>query len=162
MIIRALKNGLTYIYKKVERIIRKLLDKNSIEELAEEIPDNLNKKISLLLTEVHSVEEPHLIRKVIKAPEDYCGKDLLTICNNLLEKNPQDAFHLCEGWILKFVERSHVYYSDVINMLGIIKRALSQRKEGWIEYLSKFMSKYKSRKKLIKMIQDANLVLEFN
>ncbi len=43
-------------------------------------------------------------------------------------------------------------------MLGIIKCALSQRKEGWIEYLSKFMSKYKSRKKLIKMIQDANLV----
>ena len=83
MIIRALKNGLTYIYKKVERIIRKLLDKNSIEELAEEIPDNLNKKISLLLTEVHSVEEPHLIRKVIKAPEDYNSKDLLTTCNNL-------------------------------------------------------------------------------
>lgn len=74
---------LTYIYKKDERIIRELLDKNFIEELAEEIPDKLSKKISLLLTEVHSVEVSHLLRKVIKAPEDYNSKDLLTTCNNL-------------------------------------------------------------------------------
>ncbi len=162
MIIFALKNGLTYINEIDVHLIRELLDKDSIEDLAKTFPDNLSKKISLLLTEVFSVKAPHLIRKVIKTPEDYSGKDLLTICNNLVEKNPQDAFHLCEGWILKFVERSHVYYNDVISMLGIIKRALIWKKEEWKEYLSKFISKYKSRKKLIEMIQNAHLTQELN
>ncbi|HEC39502.1 MAG TPA: hypothetical protein ENI29_14780 [bacterium] len=162
MIILALKNGLKYINKKDEQLIRELLDNSSIEDLTEGILGNLDKKISQLLTEIFSVKAPHLIRKVIKEPEDYKGKDLLIICNNLVEKNPQDTIQLCEGWILKFVVRSHVYYNDVISMLGIIKRALSQRKEGWEDYLSKFISKYKSRKKLIKMIQEANLAQEFN
>ena len=149
MILLALKSGLTYINKQDEHIIRELLDTSTIEDLTEGIPVNLDKKISLLLTEICSVKAPHLIRKVIKEPEDYKGKDLLTICNNLVEKNPQDTLQLCEGWILKFFQRSHVYYNDVISMLGIIKRVLSQRKEGWVNYLSKFISKYKSRKKLI-------------
>ncbi len=156
MIILAIKSGLTYIDGKDERVIRETLDKHSIEEIAESIPDNLSTKISLLLAEVTSVEAPHIIREVIKAPENYEGKELLTICNNLVEKHPQDAFHLCEGWILKFVVRSHVYYDDVIRMLRIIKRTLSQEEE-WEKYLLKFMSNYKSRKKLIKMIQNANL-----
>ena len=162
MIILALKSGLKYINEKDVHIIRELLDNSSIEDLTEGIPGNLDKKISLLLTEILSVKAPHLIMKVIKEPEDYEGKDLLTICNNLVEKNPQDTLQLCEGWILKFVVRSHFYYNDVISMLGIIKRALSQMKEEWVDYLSKFMSKYKSRKKLIKMIQDTNLAQEFN
>lgn len=156
MIILAIKSGLTYIDGKDERVIRETLDKHSIEEIAESIPDNLSKKISLLLAEVTSVEAPHIIRKVIKAPENYEGKELLTICNNLVKKHPQDAFYLCEGWILKFVVRSHVYYDDVIRMLRIMKRTLSQEEE-WEKYLLKFMSNYKSRKKLIKMIQEANL-----
>lgn len=162
MIILALKSGLTYINETDEHFIRELLDKDCIEDLAKTFPNNLSKKISLLLTEVFSVKAPYLIRKVIKTPEDYSGKDLLTICNNLVEKNPQDAFHLCEGWILKFVERSHVYYNNVISMLGIIKRALIQKKDEWKEYLSKFISKYKSRRKLIEMIQDAHLTSELN
>ncbi|TKJ21822.1 MAG: hypothetical protein CEE42_13580 [Promethearchaeota archaeon Loki_b31] len=156
MIILAIKSGLRYIDGKDERVIRETLDKHSIEEIAESIPDNINKKISLLLAEIISVEAPHIIKEVIKAPENYGGKELLTICNNLVKKRPQDAFHLCEGWILKFVVRSHVYYDDVIRMLRIIKRALSQEEE-WEKYLLKFMSNYKSRKKLIKMIQEANL-----
>ncbi len=157
MIILAIKNGLSYMDGEDEHLIRETLDKQSIEEITESIPNNLSKKISLLLAEVISVEAPHVINKIIKAPENYEGKKLLTICNNLVEKHPQDAIQLCEGWISTFVVRSHVYYDDVISMLLIIKRALSRSKEGWIKYLSKFMSNYKTRNKLIKMIKDANL-----
>ncbi|MHA1438689.1 MAG: hypothetical protein ACTSPD_14035 [Promethearchaeota archaeon] len=157
MIILAIKNGLIYIDGKDEQVIRETLNEQSIEEIAELIPDNLNKKISLLLTEIASTKAPHIIRKVIKTPENYGGKELLNICNNLVEKHPQDAFHLCEGWILKFVVRSHVYYDDVIRMLRIIKKSLSQEKE-WVKYISNFKSAYKSRKKLMKMIQEANLI----
>jgi len=157
MVILAIKNGLSYIDKEDEHLIRETLDRHSIEEITESIPDNLNKKISLVLAEIISVEAPHIIKKIIKAPENYEGKELLIICNNLVEKYPQDAIQLCEGWISTFVVRSHVYYDEVISMLLIIKRALSQCKEEWIIYLSKFKSNYKSRKKLIKMIQDSNL-----
>jgi len=157
MIILAIKNGLSYLNRKDDHLIRETLDKHSIEEIIKSIPDNLSKEISLLLAEVASVKAPHIIREVIKNAENYEGKELLTICNNLVEKNPEDAIQLCEEWISTFVIRSHVYYDDVISMLLIIKRALNQSKEEWTKYLSNFMSNYKSRKKLITMIQDADL-----
>ena len=160
MIILAFKNLRTFssFNEKDENLIREILNDVSIEELNDIIPNlKVSKKNSLLLAEVLSIKAPHLVWELIKNFEDYEGRELFTIANNLVEHAPKDAIRLCEGLILKFVIKSHVYYDDVVKLLGVIKRGLELHKNGWKKYILEFTSKFKTRKKLIQMIKDADL-----
>lgn len=58
-------------------------------------------------------------------------------------------------WINEFVNRSHVYYNDVLDILGKLREIVDEVE--WRTYISGFLKVNKGKKKLVEMIKDAKL-----
>jgi len=58
-------------------------------------------------------------------------------------------------WISEFINRSHLYYDDAVDILKVLKGMTSE--EEWELYISTFMEKNKGKKKLMEKIEAALL-----
>ncbi|MGD2247558.1 MAG: hypothetical protein PVF58_04070 [Candidatus Methanofastidiosia archaeon] len=91
------------------------------------------------------------------------SKKLNTVNNNVIHKIIEEIIHyaknleneyakdICELWTSKYVNRSHVYYDGVINVLKILKGILTEKE--WVEYILNFAEKNKGKKKFMKQFR---------
>lgn len=65
------------------------------------------------------------------------------------------ALEICHSWVSKFINRSHVYYDDAIDILKVMREIAGE--EEWRRYMKEFIDANKGKRKLMEKIRKAGL-----
>ncbi|MBU7009691.1 MAG: SWIM zinc finger family protein [Theionarchaea archaeon] len=149
LILKALKQGVYPFYDSVKELITFFVmecDDNELKEGIDNIPDTPVAKMFVeALLERNQKCAVQMMKKII----DSISKEELIQYTKKLKK--EYAKEMCQLWASIFVDRSHVYYGDVIDILEIL-REISSEKE-WTEYVLDFLEENRGKKKFVKQFK---------
>lgn len=151
--LKALKQGFTSIYEPVNELITLTVAESDESELKEAITYirhvSIAKVFADALLEKNQEYTVMVLRRFIS---DIKREEVMRYVMHL---DTSHAKKLCHYWVSEFVNRSHVYYDDAIDILKIMKKMITERE--WKEYVSAFMEDHRGKKKLLEKIEKARI-----
>ncbi len=139
--------------KKIIEELLKRTPKNDIQGLVDSF--KMNRFLLMFVAEKLVHIRPDIARTLIeKNSEQLEGDFIVRMIKILGRKVPKEGLRLGVNAFNVFSNRSHIYYDVMIDMLKAVRPYYSkvQGEKGWNEYLDSLRAKFKTRKKLMKMI----------
>ena len=147
----ALKHGLREVNASFRELIRFFVansDSSEVRKAMEHI-----RSISVAKAFMDSLHDQECIAELLRKFLIDLKKDEIKKYTVKIDK--KQTLEICQLWINEFVNRSHVYYNDVLDILGKLREIVDEVE--WRTYISGFLKVNKGKKKLVEMIKDAEL-----
>jgi len=147
----ALKHGLREVNASFRELIRFFVansDSSEVRKAMEHI-----RSISVAKAFMDSLHDQECIAELLRKFLIDLKKDEIKKYTVKIDK--KQTLEICQLWINEFVNRSHVYYNDVLDILGKLREIVDEVE--WRTYISGFLKVNKGKKKLVEMMKDAKL-----
>ena len=156
LILKALKHDLSFVDASVTELVGffiAIATESELEEAFRSITHTLIVKtfIECLLPRNPEYATHLIIRFITQLSKQELKKSIVQL-------NNKQAITICHAWISEFVNRSHVYYDDAIEILQIMRNQIN--KPEWTHYFSTFMREHSGKKKLVGKIYTSALFPE--
>lgn len=149
IIFKWLRKGSKYSTGITEDLLEVLINNSNHEELREAMKHiespNLAKKFANSVLERDQEIAVNALKNFIPKLESE------EIKNYAKKLDDEHATKICHEWINEYVNRSYHYYDEVMELLKIIE----QRKGN--EYITEFMERNSSKKKLLEKLKESNI-----
>ena len=150
---KAVKNGLTSADASACELIEFFVKESDEKELKKAIDCVRNIFIARIFADALIKRNQEYAVMLLRRFITEIGKEEIKGYTTKIED--KYAREICHFWISALINRSYVYYDDVIDVLKVMKKITGE--EEWKEYISTLMKDNKGKKKLLEKIRKLSL-----
>lgn len=151
---KAIKSGLSYADVPESTLIEFFANKSDEEGLKEAMNHVQNIFIARIFIDVLIKRNQEFAATLLKRfIADIKKEEIKKYALSLENKYVKDVLSL---WVLTFMNRSYIYYDDVIDVLKVIKDVMDEKE--WREYILTFVEDNRGKKKLLEKMSKLNWI----
>lgn len=148
LILKVLNLKADPFYSFNKELITFFVIESSDSELKKGIDTITNRTAKMFIEPLLERNQEYAVQMIKRIIGNISKEEIIHYAKNLENEYAKD---ICQLWASKYVNRSHVYYNGVIDVLKILKGILN--KKEWAEYILNFAEKNKGKKKFMKQFR---------